>query len=623
MLEDVLVNWPKWATLLIVLATIGFYMADRWSMELISIGVVVAFLILFTLPGATDAQGDRVGAAALLSGFGNPALVTIMALLIVGQGLFQTGALEGPTKALIGAYDRSPLLTLALTFGFVFAVSAFINNTPVVIMFLPVIAAIAARMRASPSRLMMPLSFASVFAGMTTLIGTSTNLLAAETFERTEGVPLGFFTQTTGGLVLAAAGFVYLALFSRWLLPNRTGLEDDLLSAAGRQYVAQIDVGKGHFLLGKRPVAGMFKELPNFTVRLIQRGERAILPPFDDVVLEEGDLVIVAASRKALMDVLSSKPEILEHIWRAGTGIGEEDDLPRSLVLTEAVVAPGSRMAGRTVEMLGFRRLTRAVTLGIQRRSRMIRAKLGEIRLEAGDTLLLCGPVDAIRELRTGRDLIVLESSQTEIALNVNILNARLIAAGMVVIAATGILPILHASLLAAFAMIASGSLNSRQAVRALDLRIFLVIAAALAMGIALERTGAAEMIATAVVSVAAPYGTLAVLSALFLAVAIMTNLLSNAATAVLFSPIALSAADQIAAANPDVPVDPLPFILAVIYGANCCFATPMAYQTNLLVMGPGHYRFVDFLRFGGPLVIVLWAIFTITAPWLFDLGMP
>ncbi len=616
MLIESLSNWPMAASLLVVIAAIVFYMVDRWSMEIVSIGVIGVLLLVFALPGAVSPQGEPITAAMLLSGFGNPALITIMALLVVGQGLFQTGALEGPTRALLKSYDRRPLPTLAGAFFIVFVISAFINNTPVVIMFLPVVSAIAQRMKSSPSRLMMPLSFASIFAGMTTLIGTSTNLLAADTYRRLEGEPLGFFTQTPMGLILAGAGFVYLAVFSRLLLPKRSGMDADILQASGKQFVAQIEVGRGHFLIDKKPVAGMFKELPNFTVRLIQRGERAILPPFEDVALEQGDLVIVAATRGALMDVLSSQPEMLEQIWRSGTGVSEESDSPRSLVLTEAVVAPGSRMAGRTVEMLGFRRLTRAVVLGIQRRSHMIRTKLGEIRLEAGDTLLLCGPADALRELRASRDLILLEWSQTEIALSAKALTARIVTVLMVLAAASGVLQILHASIIAALAMILAGCLNTRQASRALDLRIFLVIAAALAMGVALERTGAAMLIAQGVVSLAAPYGTLAVLSAIFLAVAVLTNLLSNAATAVLFSPIALSAADQVGAG------DPVPFLLAVIYGANCCFATPIAYQTNMLVMGPGHYRFSDFMKFGGPLVILLWIVFTLFAPWRFDLGV-
>ncbi|MEZ5998237.1 MAG: SLC13 family permease [Hyphomonas sp.] len=614
MLFEFFSDWPMWASLAVVCGAIGFYMSDRWSMELISVCVIAALLVLFTIPGAHGADGAAISAQDLLSGFGNPALITIMALLVVGQGLFQTGALEGPTKALLSGYDRRPVSTLVLAFAGVFVISAFVNNTPIVIMFLPVMSSIAQRMKTPASKLMMPLSFISIFAGMTTLIGTSTNLLAAEAYQRIENRQLGFFDQTPMGLILAAAGVIYLILFSRFFLPAREGLTEEVAPTSSKQFLAQIEVTPGHFLQGKKPVAGMFTDLPDMTVRMIQRGERAFLPPYEDLTLKPGDLVIVAATRAAIQNVLARQPDFLQQVWQSAGGDVDETGRPDRLALTEAVVAPGSRMVGRTVEMLGFRRLTRAVTLGIQRRSRMIRTKLGEIRLESGDTLLMIGPVDAFLELRQSRDLILLEWSQTEIPLTTKALAARVISIALVVAAASGIVSILHASVLAAVAMLVIGCLNYRQASRSLDLRIFLVIGAALAMGMALEKTGAAQMLAHAVVNLASPYGTLAVLSALFLAVALLTNLLSNAATAILFSPIALSAAHEL---HVD---DPLPFLLAVIYGANCSFATPIAYQTNMLVMGPGHYRFGDFMKFGGPLVFILWCVFTLFAPWRFDL---
>ena len=612
MTAEIMAHWPMWASLAAVAITIVFYMLDRWSMELVSVSVIAGLLLLFSIPGATGFDGSPITSADLLMGFANPALITIMALLVVGQGLFQTGALEGPTKALVRSYDKRPIGTLIGAFAAVFVTSAFTNNTPVVIMFLPIMSAIAARMGASTSRLMMPLSFVSIFAGMTTLIGTSTNLLAADSYQRLTGSELGFFDQTVFGLILAAVGITYIAIASRILLPEREAFSETMVKS-GKQFVAQFEVTPGHFLDGKEAVAGMFPALRDITVRMIQRGERALLPPYDNITLQPGDLVIVAATRQALTDLLSGKPAMLNDIWQTGVSEHDEDTGETQLGLVEAVIAPGSRMAGRTVEMLGFRRLTQAVTLGIQRRSRMIRAKLGEIRLEAGDTLLLCGPVSAFRDLRTSRDLILLEWSQSEFPTTTRAQLARLITLIMVVVAAFGWISITLASITAATAMILLQCLNHRQASRSLDLRIYLVIAAALAMGVALEATGAAELIAQLVVGLASPFGTLAVLSAIFLAVAILTNILSNAATAVLFTPIALSAADQMGS-------DPFPFLLAVIYAANCAFATPIAYQTNMLVMGPGHYKFGDFMRFGGPLVLIMWAAFTIVAPWRFDL---
>ena len=613
MLSEFLAQWPMWVSLAIVGVSIVLYMSDRWSMELVSIAAIAALLLLFVLPGAVNVDGEKIESSILLNGFGNPALITIMALLVVGQGLFQTGALEGPTKSLLKAYDRRPMLTLVGAFAAVFVTSAFINNTPVVIMFLPAMSAMAARMGASPSKIMMPLSFVSVFAGMTTLIGTSTNLLAAEAYHRIEDVSLGFFDMTFLGLLLAAVGMIYLLLTARILLPDREAMSGKLATASGKQYVAQLEVSEDHFLKGKAPVAGMFTDLPGMTVRMIQRGEQAFLPPFEEVRLRAGDLVIVAATRSVLSDAISSKPDLLKQMLSSGDDESMSTEPKGALLLAEAVIAPGSRMAGRTVELLGFRRLTRAVVLGIQRRSRMIRSKLGEIRLEAGDTLLLCAQPDAFTELRQSRDIILLEWSSTEIPLTARAMTSRIIAAMLVLSAATGLLPILHASVAAAVLMIMFGCLNVRQAGRSLDLRIFMLIGAALAMGMALEQTGAVDLFATTMVDLAAPYGPYAVLSAIFLIVAILTNILSNAATAVLFTPVAISTANELG-------VDAMPFVLAVIYAANCCFATPIAYQTNLLVMAPGHYRFQDYLRYGGPLVLFIWAAFTMLAPWYFDL---
>ncbi|MEL7453287.1 MAG: SLC13 family permease [Pseudomonadota bacterium] len=228
MLATFLSEWTMWASLAIVAVSIVLYMTDRWSMELISGIIIAALLLLFQLPGAVGANGAPVDPSALLKGFGNPALITIMALLIIGQGLFQTGALDGPTKALLASYDARPIMTLIGAFTAVFITSAFINNTPVVIMFLPVMGAIALRMGVGPSRVMMPLSFVSVLAGMTTLIGTSTNLLAAESFRRIEGVSISFFELTSLGLVLAGAGVLYLVVASRILLPDREDMSDKI-----------------------------------------------------------------------------------------------------------------------------------------------------------------------------------------------------------------------------------------------------------------------------------------------------------------------------------------------------------------------------------------------------------
>ncbi|GAB4533751.1 MAG: SLC13 family permease [Parvularculaceae bacterium] len=467
---------------------------------------------------------------------------------------------------------------------------------------------------------MIPLSFICILGGMTTLIGSSTNLLVADSFRSLSGQEIRFFDFTLPGLALAAIGALYIIILGRGLLPDRAPPEAAHLALRdGKQFIAQIRVTPGHPLVGKRSVAGMFPDLPEVTVRAVIRRDRTLLPPFDDFEVRPGDVIIIAATRATLTKFVKSKPEFLAGlIFQEGTA--PEEGVPAlpsgELKLVEAVVAPGSRMIGRTVEQIGFFYQTGCVLMGVQRRSRMIRVKMNDIRIEAGDVFLVLGTREDIRNLRNSRDLLPLEWSMTDVPEFKAVMKARAIFAGVVLaIAATPIEPVIPA-MLGAAAMVFVGGLNIRQASRALDVRIFMLIAAALAMGMALERTGGAAFLAHGLVSAIGPLGETALLSALFLVTAVITNILTNNATAVLLTPIAYSAASQLG-------YDPLPFIFTVIFGANCSFATPMAYQTNLLVMGPGHYKFRDFLIFGGPLVVILWLGYTAFAPKMFaEMGL-
>ena len=604
--------WQMWAILGGLLVAIVFFVWDRFPIEIVSASIVAALMLFFHL---FPLQGGEPTIAALLAGFANPALFTILCLLIVGQGIFQTGAMEGPTQFLLSSYDQRPRGTLIAMFAFVFIVSAFINNTPVVVMFVPILAAIAKRMEKSPSKLMIPLSYICILAGMTTLIGSSTNLLVAEQLRTISGVSLDFFTPTVPGLFLSVFGLVYIVFVLPHLLPNHASMESEIAGGGeGRQYIAQIEVTADHPLAGKRPVAGMFADLPDMTVRMIQRGEHALLPPFDQIELKPGDLVIVAATRQTLSNLLSKRADFMRGMLEA-SGPGENPTPGDSLMITEAVVAPGSRLIGRTIQQIGFRHATGCIVMGIQRRSRMIRSRMGEIRLEAGDTLLLFGSSGAMRQLRSDRDLLLMEWATTALADPRRANVARAIFGGVILASATSLMPIALASFLGAVMMIAAGCLNTRQAARAVDIRVYLLIGSAIALGTALQITGGADLLASGVVSVFAPFGPIVLMSAMFILIALLTNLLSNSATAILFTPIAIGAANQIGA-------DPSLFALTVLFAANTCFATPIGYQTNLLVMGPGHYRFADYLRAGAPMVVLFWVAFTLYISLLYAFGV-
>ncbi len=610
MTEAVAATWQMWATIGIVAVAVFLYFRERFSIESISVGIIVALLVFFHFFAPEGAQG--LNSASLLSGFAAPALIAIMALLVIGQGMYHTGALEAPIAYINNSLDRSPRRTLGLVFLIAFAVSMFMNNTPVVVMFIPVLTAMASRLRTTASAYMMPLSFICILAGMTTLIGSSTNLLVNDVYQRVTGDTLEFFTQFGPGIAIAIVGALYIIFMSPILLPQRDTLEEEL-SEAGRQYIAQVQITANHPMNGAKPKAGLFPSLRDVTVRMIQRGETSLLPPFEHA-LESGDILIIAATRKSLSKLLASDQQYLKGMLNIAGFHDEsrETDPTQPIVISEAVIAPGSRMIGRNIEQIGFRRQTGCLVLGIQRRTRMIRKRMLDIRLEAGDVLLLFGYDKDMRALRNNRDLLLLDWATQELPDIRKALSARVIFLATIIFAATGLFPIEIAALIGAMAMIATGCLNIRQAVRALDMRIFLLIGAAFAMGFALEATGGAAYMAHKTVEIFAPFGPQVLIAAIFLVIAIMTNLISNAATALLFAPIALAISQQ-------TGIDPIIMVLTVIFASNCSFATPIAYQTNLLVMGPGRYKFKDFTKFGVPLIILIWVSFCLMLPLFFD----
>jgi di/tricarboxylate transporter len=603
-------GFEMWATLLLTVAAIVAYASERIPVELTSLGILGVLLLLFHI-SATLTGEPTLDPADILRGFASPALIAVSALLVVGQAMVSTGALEGIARLLIwlsrGSFQRALMLTL----GYVTASSAFLNNTPIVVIFIPILRSIAERFGRTGSAVMMPLSFAAILGGMLTLIGTSTNLLVSGEMAKLGYQPFAFFDLTVPGLVLALAGGAYVLLLPR-LLRSRDE-RPGLVAAEGKQFIAELDIVPDSNLIGENSRAGLFPALPDVTVRLIQRGDRAILPPFENIVLEAGDVLIVAATRKVLTAILAKYPG---HLLRTSADVGEPevaDAQASDLVLAEAMIKPASRMVGQTLELTNFQERSRCNVLGIERRARMLRTRLHELRLEPGDVLLLVGRQAAIERLRADPDVLPMEWSATDMPLVHKAPLAAAIFAAIVVPAALDLLPIVVTALIGVIALIATGCLNVRQAARAVDRQIVLIIAAAIGLGTALEATGGAAYLAGIVLDATAGAPAAVVLSALFLMVALVTNVLTNNAAAVLFTPVAVNVAVKLG-------VDPFPFALAVTFAASCSFATPIGYQTNLLVMGPGHYRFRDFILAGSPLVVIVWLAFSLFAPWYYGL---
>jgi len=594
------------------------FASEKIELEVSAIAVITGLLLLFHFYPLLD-QNDNtlLSSRDLLMGLADPALITVLSLLVVGQGIVRTGALEKPIRILVTLRRHHPIMAIAVVLFTVLVISAFMNNTPVVVIFIPLMTALAERLHRSTSTLMIPLSYASILGGMTTLIGSSTNLLVSAAAVQAGMPAIEFFDFTIPGMVLAATGLVYALVVIPKLLPDREAIVDGTATLSGKQFIVQMEISPESPLVGETAVAGQFPSLRNITIRFIQRDEKMLLPPFDDLELRPSDSVVFAGTRKSLTDSFSDNPQILRDFLEIEGQVDPEEPQLHAVhdqTLAEVVVAPASRMIGRALHQISFHYRTGCVVLGIQRRSRMIRSsRMTDIRLEAGDVLLLFGKRQSILRLRKNPDVLLLEWSTRELPALALSRRARLIFGAVVLSAATGIVPIVIAAVAGAAAMIASGCLNIHQASRSIDRRILLLIWAALGLGTAMQATGGATFIAQHVVALFEGAGPPIILSMFFLLVAIFTNVLSNSATAVLFTPVAISIATKI-------DVDPMIFVFAVIFAANCSFATPMGYQTNLLVMGPGHYKFIDFFKAGAPLVILLWIVFSIFAPLYYGL---
>lgn len=608
------------------------FVREKLPIEVTSVLLLTALLLFGQLFPILDANGKNLmDAMPLLSGFANPALVAVLALLVMGQAIVQTDALRPITRMFMTPHKTLAWISIICIIFLVMALSGFMNNTPLVVLAIPVLQALAKEAKLSESRIMIPLSFAAILGGMTTLVGSSTNMLVSSAMVEVGYKPLTFFQFFVPGAIMAGVGFVYVALFLPRLLPDRSSLAKQLVGDE-REFIAEIDVAEEDNLVGMECEGGSFASLPNIKIRLIQRAGHLILPPFEGYTIEAGDILIVAATRDSLTGLLSDYPGFLlseeeekalvlkkERESQLAEEEGEsapadlEEKVAESRVLAEVMITPASRMIDMSLEQVGFHRQFGTIVLGIQRRARVVRRRLGRIRLEAGDVLLIAGSRGAIDAMQDNQDLIVLSGSKKDLPLRKKAPIAGGIMIATIGSAALGVLSIPVAALTGAVLLIATGCLNVRQATRAVDRKIFLLIGSMLALGQALQVTQGARFIAESLLDVPFADTPLIMASLLFIVVAICTNILSNNACAILFTPIALSLAANMG-------VDPMIFAITVVFAANCSFASPIGYKTNLLVMGPGHYRFKDFLKAGVPLVFLIWGVFIAIAKYYYNL---
>ncbi len=599
---------------------VAAFMRERIPLEISSIALLTIILLFGQIFPILGEDGrNQLSADAILDGFSNPSLMAVMALLVMGQALVQSDALRLVTGVFGYASERFAKLVVYGILILVLLMSAFINNTPLVVIAIPLIQAIAHRAGWSDSRVMIPLSFVAILGGMTTLIGSSTNLLVSDLLHDMGYPALPFFGFFVPGLMMAAAGFVYVVLIVPFFLKERQNMASDL-RAGNKEFIAELEIDENSKLVGATCVDGLFPSLEELSVRLIQRGGRLFLPPFKGVSIEAGDVVLGAATRDTITNILSEHP---------GSFLSEEESLlitqsqdkrlPEERILAEIMITPASRFLDLSMELAAFDKKFGVVVLGMQRRSRIVRRRLGEIRLEAGDVLLVAGRRRTIDALRDNRDFIVLSGSKRDLPQPGKAPLAGGIFLVTILSATFGVLSVPVAAITGAVAMIASRCINIRQAVRAMDRKIFLLVASMMALGTAMQVTGGAHYLSSLMLELPFLNGPFSILACFFLVVALITNLLSNNACAILFTPIAIDLARSLEAAGYEAAHGlPYLFAITVVFAANCSFASPIGYQTNLLVMGPGHYRFSDFMRAGIPLIFVLWGVYLLLLKFYF-----
>ena len=540
MINEVISNFHMWFVLSLAVILLTLYMTSWISLEISSLLILSCLLLFFQIFPLTGQYNiNLLDTSTLLAGFANPALISVMALLVVGEGMVRTGGLEAIGEN-IAKFRIPPILLFSITLVCVFILSAFLNNTPVVLIFIPILQAIAYKSGLSVSSMMMPLSYAAIIGGMTTVIGSSTNLLISSSMNQLGLRSLDFFEITPLGLILSGVAMVYIIFILPLIMPNRK--ETSALQRNSRQYISQFVVPVDSELIGEVAVAGTFRALENVTIRSVLSRNKVILPPFEKYEISAGDTFVIAATRQTLTEVVSKHrglfyPPLLYGLDLQKTRVeefqaeskeanddGEKDtdkdkDKDKDTIIVEAMVTPTSRMVGLTLEQFELQQSRKAIFIGIQRRAEMFLSRMTDIRLQSGDVLLLKGTSEQLESLRPERDVVLISGTRGVVPNRDHAKRAALIFVSAVGIAAFGLISITLAAITAATAMILSGCMNLNQAGRAIDRTIYLLVGTSLALGTAMTATGGVAYISNLIISLIGTSSPALVLSIFFLVV--------------------------------------------------------------------------------------------------------
>ena len=577
-------------TLIIVLLTLISFIGEWFPVDITAMSVMV---LLMALGLVTPEEG--------ISGFSNSATITVMAMFILSAGIARTGAIRTVNDLLLkwgGKHSTLQILAIGIITG---PISALINNTAVVAVFLPVVEDWCQKQGISPSKLLIPLSFVTILGGMLTTIGTSTNVLASGLSEKLGYGAFSLFQFTELGLIIFTVGLTYLSLVAPRLLPNRKIRSSNQVTQDYdlKDYVSEIVVARSSNLIGQTLRQSKLQRKFDLDVLEIIRNENHFSQPLADKLLQVGDILMVRGGKECLLKVKDEKGiEFLPYVqfydksWEKNLSSAEES-------IAEVLILSNSSLIGSTLKDIRFRQRYNATVLAIRRGEELVRERLGKVKLRFGDVLLLQGPKESFLGLQTSRDLLFIGDRDLETLRQDKAGIAIGIGLGVVLATACGIMPIVVSALLGVVLMVLTGCLKSGEVYQAVRWDIIFLLAGLIPLGIAMDKSGTTVWLAQNLVAVGGNFSGYWLLTLFYIVTVLTTEVLSNNASVLLLLPVAVEVAKSL-------NFNPMAFILVVTFAASSSFITPIGYQTNTMVYSPGGYKFIDFARVGAPLSLIM-----------------